>query len=173
MSVVLVLLTTLFCSPAFAEAPGVAGTLEQSSSATPKEKAEFATSAVKEIDAAVNTVQKLLDQASKEKNTEEIDCLQRKLTPLRALADVSKASSSALGQLLAANDAVHADLEYRKVAVALSKARDFLAEAQACVGETGARRGDAVVSVDDAGVGEELPLAPDELGNVNPPPSPN
>ena len=173
MRLVFVLVAGFLAGPAFADTPGVAGTLEQSSSTTPKEKVDFAASAVKEIDAAVGTVQKLLDQAEKDKNTEQIECLQRKLTPLRALAEVSKTSSNALQQSIASNDAVHADLEYRKIAVALSKARDFLAEAQACVGETGARRGDAVVSVDDAGVGDELPLAPDEIGNVIPDPSPN
>jgi hypothetical protein len=160
-------------APARADTPGVAGTLEQSSSTTAKEKVDFAASAVKEIDAAVVTVQKLLDQAQKEKNTEQIECLQRKLTPLKALAEVSKNSSNALQQFLASNDAVHADLEYRKIAVALSKARDFLAEAQACVGETGARRGDAVVSVEEGATGQELPLAPDEIENNDPRVSPN
>lgn len=173
MRLVFLLAVGFLAGPALADTPGVAGTLEQSSAATPKEKVEFAASAVKEIDAAVATTQKLLDQATKDKNTEQVECLQRKLTPLRALSEVSKASSNTLTQLLANNDSVHADLEYRKIAVALSKARDFLAEAQACVGETGARRGDAVVSVDDAGVGDELPLAPDELATITPDPSPN
>lgn len=173
MRLVFLLAAGLLAGPALADTPGIAGSLEQSSSTTAKEKVEFATGAVKEIDAAVATVQKLLDQATKDKNTEQVECLQRKLTPLRALAEVSKASANTLQQFIASNDAVHADLEYRKIAVALSKARDFLAEAQACVGETGARRGDAVVSVDDAGVGEELPLAPDEIATVIPDPSPN
>lgn len=173
MRLSILLAALVVASPAWADTPGVSGTLEQSSSTSPKEKVEFAGSAIKEIEGAVGTVQKLLEQAEKDKNTEQIECLQRKLTPLKALLEVSKTSSNALQQSLAANDAVHADLEYRKIAVALSKARDFLAEAQACVGESGARRGDAVVSVDDAGVGEEIPLAPDETGGEDPKPSPN
>jgi len=167
------LLTMLLAAPAWAETPGVSGTLEQSSSTSPKEKVEFAASAVKEIEGAIATVQKLLDQAEKDQKTEQVECLQRKLTPLKALLEVSKTSSNDLQQALAVNNTVQADLQYRQVAVALSKARDFLSEAQACVGDTGARRGDAVVSVDDAGVGEEIPLAPDETGGETPKPSPN
>jgi len=39
--------------------------------------------------------------------------------------------------------------EFRKVAVALTKAREFLAEAQACAGEAGVERGDASSTVTD------------------------
>ena len=143
-----IVLMLAMVAPARADTPGIAGTLEQSSGTTAKEKVDFAASAVEEITGAVKTVQKLLDQAQKDKNTEAIECLSRKLTPMKALLEVSKTSQNSLQSFLAASDAVHGDLEYRKIAVALSKTRDFLAEAQACVGETGAKRGDAVVSVD-------------------------
>jgi hypothetical protein len=137
----------LFAGVAYADTPGVAGSLEQSSSTSPKEKVEFGTAAVEEISSAVKTVEKLLDQAQKDKNTEAIECLTRKLTPMRALLEVSRQSFNTMQLSLAASDTVHADQEYRKVAVALTKTRDFLAEAQACVGDTGASRGDAVVTV--------------------------
>jgi hypothetical protein len=54
-------------------------------------------------------------------------------------------------QFLAANDLVHADQEFRKVAVALTKSREFLAEAQACAGDADSERGDTTATVTDGG----------------------
>jgi hypothetical protein len=159
-------------APAHADAPGVAGTLEQSATTSPKEKVAFADSALAEIDAAVKTVEKLLEQAEKEKNTEEIECLTRKLTPMRALYEVSQVSSNAMRQALAEDSSVHAAEEYRKVAVALTKTREFLAEAQACVGDTGVNRGATSSSVSTTGdgfVGEEA-VNPDVLDGGDPGP---
>jgi hypothetical protein len=147
MPLVLVVLLTLLGAPARADTPGVVGQLEQSATTSPKEKVAFSEAAVLEIGGAVKTVEKLLDEATKQKNTEEIECLTRKLTPLKALLEVSKASNTAMQSALASSDAVHADQEFRKIAVALTKSRDFLAEAQACVGDAGAKRGNAAITV--------------------------
>lgn len=147
----LLLALALSLAPAEAATPGVAGTLEQSSSTSAKEKVEFARAAVEEIGSAVKTVEKLLEQAQKEKNVEHIECLTRKLTPLRALYEVTRQSNTTMQAALAASDSVHADQEFRKVAVALTKSRDFLAEAQACVGDAGVKRGDASVSINEGG----------------------
>lgn len=147
----LLLLVSAFAlaTPAFAETVGVTGGVEQSSTTSPREKVLFADGAVSEIGAAVKTVEGLLADAEKAKNTEQIECLTRKLTPMRALSEVSSLSSNTMKQALAANDPVHADQEFRKVAVALTKTREFLAEAQACVGETGVQRGQASATVTD------------------------
>ncbi|MDP2317271.1 MAG: hypothetical protein Q8P41_30570 [Pseudomonadota bacterium] len=136
-------------TPSFAQTPAISGELEQSSTTSPKEKTQFADGALAEIDGAVKTVEGLLADAEKEKNVEEIECLTRKLTPMRALLEVSKQSNTTMRQSLAANDAVHADQEFRKVAVALTKAREFLAEAQACTGDAGVERGDSSSTVTD------------------------
>lgn len=157
------------------ESSGVSGALEQTGAASPAEKEAFANAAVTEINAAVHTVEKLLSDAEREKdkNTEAIECLQRKLTPLQALADAAGSSASSLSVAIASGDSVHADQEYRLVAVALSKARDFLAEAHACVGDTGAKEGNTEVSVDDQGTSAEPPLVEDTITDVNPDPSPS
>jgi hypothetical protein len=134
-------------SPAVAQTPGITGELEQSATTSPKEKTEFADAAVAEIEGAVKTVENLLGDAEKEKNVEEMECISRKLTPLRALFEVSRQSSNTMRLSLASNDGVHAEQEFRKVAVALTKAREFLAEAQACTGDTGVERGDSSSTV--------------------------
>ncbi|MES2638241.1 MAG: hypothetical protein V4850_02115 [Myxococcota bacterium] len=141
----------LLAAPAFAQTPGITGELEQSSTTSPKEKTQFTDAALAEIEDSVKTVEALLTAAEKEKNVEEIECLTRKLTPLRALLEVSRQSANTMRLSLASNDTVHADQEFRKVAVALTKAREFLAEAQACVGDTGVDRGDASSTVTDNG----------------------
>ena len=151
MRFVVALILATAAAPAWAATPGVAGELEQSTTTSPKEKVDFTRGAIEEITGAVKTVEKLLEQAQKEKNSEHIECLTRKLTPLRALQEVSKVSNTTMQQALANNDAVHADQEFRKVAVALTKSRDFLSEAQGCVGDTGAQRGDASVAVVESG----------------------
>lgn len=149
----LVLFGALLASPAFAQEAGISGELEQSATTTPREKAEFADGALAEIEGAVKTVETLLKDAesAKDKNIERIECLTRKLTPLKALSEVARQSANSMKQYLAANDGVHADQEFRKIAVALTKAREFLAEAQACVGDSDTERGESSATVTDGG----------------------
>jgi hypothetical protein len=139
----------LGASPAFADTPGIEGTLEQSATTSPKEKVEFARAAVDEIGTSVKTVEKLLEQAEKDEDEEAKECLARKLAAMKSLYEVVKVSNNNMQAALSNSDMTHADLEFRKVAVALSKTREFLAEAHACVGEAGAERGDSAVSINE------------------------
>lgn len=166
------ILSLLAAVPALAQTPGVSGTLEQAGAVSPQEKLAFGTAAVAEIGEAVTAVEELKAEAEKEKQVEVVECLTPKLTTLKALSEVSRGSAASLQQLVGANDTVHADLEYRKIAVALSKARDVLAEAQACAWQSGAKRGEAVVSVDDEEVADDIPLV-DVPTVVEPPYTPN
>lgn len=159
-------LALIIASPAFAEAPGISGSLEQASATTPEEKLGFATDAVGEIDDAVKAVEKLKEQAEKNKQTEVVECINKKLTPLRALAEIARGSKVSLDGYLTARDVAHADLEYRKIAVALTKGRELLAEAQACAWESGVRRGESVVSLDEENP-DEVPL--EEIPDIEPP----
>jgi hypothetical protein len=150
-----------FSGAAAAATPGVTAELEMAGSTSPKEKTEFTRTAVEEMASAVKTVEKLLEQAEKDKNSEHVECLQRKLSPMRALLEVSRASNTVMQQSLAAFEVARAEQEFRKVAVALTKTRDFLAEAQACVGNTGVNRGDASVAITETT--QALVDTPDEV----------
>lgn len=141
----------LLTAPVWAQTPGISGELEQSSTSSPEEKVTFTDAALAEIEASVKTVEALLTAAEKENNVEGIECLTRKLTPLRALLEVSRQSGDTMKQALASNDTVHADGEFRKVAVALTKVREFLAEAQACTAAAGVERGETSATVTDNG----------------------
>lgn len=150
----LVVITLLAGAPAEAATPGVVGELEQSASTTPKQKSEFAAAAVSEIDGAVTTVTKLLETArnAKEPDKEEIQCLEDKLPQLTTIAEVARKTSTSMEQHLAANDLAHADQEYRQLAVLLTRAREFLVEAQQCVKGAGSTKGRTASSLssDDA-----------------------
>ncbi|MBM4390150.1 MAG: hypothetical protein FJ090_03430 [Deltaproteobacteria bacterium] len=150
----LVAITLLVGAPAEAATPGVVGELEQSAGTTPKQKSEFAAAAVSEIDGAATTVSKLLETArnAKDPDKEEIQCLEDKLPQLATIAEVAKKTSTSMEQHLASNDLAHADQEYRQLAVLLSRAREFLVEAQQCVKGAGSTKGKttSTLSSDDA-----------------------
>jgi methyl-accepting chemotaxis protein len=101
-----------------------------------------------------------LEQAQKDKQAEVVECLTKKLTPMRALVDITRASSNTMQTYLAANDGIHADGEFRKIAVALSKVREFLQDALTCGGSTGGKTAASVASinqtVDDLADGAEI-----------------
>ena len=139
-------------APVHAQETGVGGQLEQSSSTTPKEKKDFSTAALAEMQAAAKSVSKLLEQAEKEKDIVKIQCLTKKKAGIQALVEVSESSALSMEQALAEGDSQRADHEFRKVAVALSKVRQFLAEADACVGDAGAAPGVTEVDVTAEGL---------------------
>lgn len=122
-------------APAHAATPGLESTLEQSSTATPKEKAQNATEMVSAIEAAVTTVSKLLETAKNEKpkNEEMIKCLEDKLPQLSTIKDIAGRTHTSMKSNLAQNDAVHADHDYRQLAVLHGRALEILAAAQQCV----------------------------------------
>ena len=157
----LLLALTLGTSPVVAATPGVVGELEQSAETTPKQKAEFVASALSEIAAAVTTVEKLLESSrnSKEKDKEEIQCLEEKLPQMKTIHEVTKKTNTSMEGHLASGDLTHGDQEYRQVAVLLSRAREFLAEAQQCVkgaGKTTGKTASTLSQDDSANTIEEI-----------------
>jgi hypothetical protein len=128
----------LAAAPAHAATPGLESTVEQSSTATPKEKAQNAAEMAAAIDAAVTTVTKLLETAKndKPKNEEMIKCLEDKLPQLTTIKDISGRTHTAMKANLASGDMQHADQEYRQLAVLHGRAQELLVAAQQCVKST-------------------------------------
>lgn len=155
----LLALSFLVVAPALADdVPEVSAALEDSSGFGPTEKLAFADAANVEITAAVAEVQELLAKAEKQDDAEAVECVTRKLLPLRALAGVANTSVATLRAAVGAGDMPHADQEFRKVAVALTKARELLAEARTCLGDDSGKAGTSAVSVDEGDLGVEPPL---------------
>lgn len=132
---------------ASAATPGSSGAVEQAPTLSPKEKTEFVRTALEEMGAAVKEVEKMLEQAKKENQQEVVECLKKKLVPMIQLLDVSRQSSNDMQLALSANDSVHAELEFRKVAVGLSKVREFFQEAKTCGGSTAGEKAKSVATI--------------------------
>lgn len=130
-----------------AQAVDLAKQLESTESTSPEEKVRFTRSAIDEMKADVKSVSKLLDGAQKEGDAEAIECVRTKLASIKALLEVTERSDGAMTEALAAKDMARADHEFRKVAVALSKVRQFVAESETCVGQKAVASGATQVQV--------------------------
>ena len=123
-----------FWMPGAAHAQGtdeIRGQLEQSGATNPKEKFSFTERAISEIQAAERSMSKALEQAEKDKDPVAIQCLTKKLSSTRALLEVSMAAQARMDEAIQLGQTDRADHEFRRIAVALSKERQFLAEAEA------------------------------------------
>lgn len=157
MLAVLVTAAALSVSPALAQdsTSGVSGDLERTASATPQEKLQYASDAVEELGGAVQQTQKLMDDARKAGETEQIECLGERLSQLKALSQVTEAAEISMKEALEVGNQERASHEMRKIAVALSKARQLSAEAQACMDDQGAISGNTQVTSEGGFEGEE------------------
>jgi len=120
---------------AHAQGTDASGQLETAATTSPKEKIDFATGALTEMAAGEKTVRKMLEQAQKEGESADsrVVCLNNKLASIRALQEVSDGANRSMQESMAANQNELADFHFRKIAVALTKVRQFVAEAEACM----------------------------------------
>jgi DNA-binding phage protein len=114
------------------EPTGVSSEVERTASTSPQEKISYAESSNNEIREAEKTISRLLEQARKDGDAEAIECLINKLTSVRALLQVSESAEVSMRDAIAAGEDEKANHEFRKIAVAVSKTRQLMAEAQRC-----------------------------------------
>lgn len=148
---------------------GIRGELEQAAETTPEEKVRFVERVLEEMKGAVRETGKLLESAEKSKDVVRMQCLNQKLTSIRALLAVSEQASGAMQNALVAAENQSADHEFRKIAVALSKVRQFNAEADACLGAVGTQPGAIEIEVEEGTVlaGDSDDTEPMEDGNTD------
>lgn len=130
---------------------GVTSELERTANTTPEEKSAYADAAVIEIGDAASSIARLLDVARRGADAEVVSCLTHRLTAVRALQAVSENARVAMNDALSSNALDKADHEFRKIAVALSKSRMLLAEAQRCDSDQAIASGDTLIDtiIDD------------------------
>lgn len=139
-------------APVFAQEPaGVSSQLERTASTTPQEKLAFSSSANAEIAEALKTIGRLIEQSRGDANAEVLQCLTSRQTAVRALQQVSTQAEGSMQLALAAGESEKADHEYRKTAVALSKSRMMVAEANGCVSEGDLQSGQTMVDWNEDG----------------------
>ena len=99
-----------------------------------------------------------MEDAEREHDLVRSNCLTKKQAAVTALVEVAEQAQAQMNSNLAAGDIDKADFEFRKVAVALSKARQFSAEADACLGDSGTEPGvtDVQVTVEGLADGDDL-----------------
>ena len=161
-------LALTFGAPVAAQDGEVSGQLEVTSATSAKEKLDFARDALAEMDSTKKRAEKLLDQAERGGEGDQIQCVRLKLASIKTLKQVSERAQSNMSEAIASENDLLADHEFRKIAVALSKVRQFIAEAEACMGEVGSADGSTEVSVNKEGISdaEETEPLTGEIGTV-------
>ncbi len=155
------------CSPAAVAQDGTAS-VEAAAQTSPKEKLDFARNAITEMSDSLKSVEKFLEQATRDGDEELIQCVRIKQASVKALLDVSERANESMQEALASGNDGRAEHEFRKIAVSLSKIRQFTAEAEACIGQDGVTEGTTEVDVDVKGItdGDETTSGDDIDGVV-------
>ena len=144
----------LLVGAAPASAQGLGGTVEISRSGDPREMAQYVRSALEEMMSGLKAVSKLADAARREGDDEMVQCVQARLSNIRALLMVSERANGALKEAVGSSNVQRAEHEFRKVVVSLAKVRQFTAEADACMGDAGTTPGTSEVQVTQSGLTE-------------------
>ena len=136
--------------PTFAQ--GMGGSVEIARSADPREMAQYVRSALEEMMGGLKDVSRLSDQARREGDDEMVQCVQARLSNIRALLMVSERANGAMKEFAGTSQVQRVEHEFRKVVVSLAKVRQFTAEAEACMGDSGKTLGTSEVQVTQAGL---------------------
>lgn len=138
-----------------------------------KEMLDYSRSANGEIASAVKATEKALETANRGGDAGDIDCVKKRLASIQALQGVAQRATDELtGELAGAG--AKANHYLGRIAIALSRVRQYASEAQACAGDQDAIEGttDIQVSADAIAEGDDTApmLGSDALvGEVNPP----
>ncbi|NOY26628.1 MAG: hypothetical protein GXP62_12205 [Oligoflexia bacterium] len=103
--------------------------------------------ALSEMTGADQAVGKNLDSAERAGDASGAECIRDRYSKISALIAVSSRAQTDMNTALASKQDARADHEYRKIQVALTKARQFRAEALACQGEGAVADGQTQVTV--------------------------
>lgn len=109
--------------------------LEKIKKIPPAEKRKIAANHVAESKRLLGTVTGVLKEAREKKDIIRINCVNEKLTRIKALARSAEMSELYLREALTKKDTKTTNHAYRKIAIALQKIRTLKAEAEQCIGE--------------------------------------
>jgi hypothetical protein len=140
--------------------------LEQSSETSPAEKKEFVSDANNEMEAAVKKLTKAMSDAEREREAVQLNCLSKKLSSARTLSEVAETASKAMNIAIDENNLDKAEHEFRKIAVALQKTREFVAEGVACWADAGSAQGVTSVDVSRGNLDDEDDTEPLDDGST-------
>lgn len=101
-----------------------------------RQKLEFADEALKEMRDSVRRVERMAEDARRQKDIILLNCLYGRLASLRALLKIGEQASTDLRLGLEKENADLVDEQFRRLAVARERAVQESVDADACVGET-------------------------------------
>jgi hypothetical protein len=101
----------------------------------PAQKQENAAKYVAESKQLLANVNGVLKEAREKKDIIRINCVNEKLTRIKALARSAEMADLYLREALTKKDAKTASHSYRKITIALQKIRALKSEAEQCIGE--------------------------------------
>jgi hypothetical protein len=144
---------------------------EEVASTSPKEKMQFVQTAIDQMKTWSGEVEKLLSDAEKDKDDIRVQCLNKKLTTMRTLLEITQAAKVTMSTALSAGENERAEHEYRKIRVALDKSQQYRVEADACIGVVNEGPGSTAVTVTGAGLisdkGTEDPFAGEDVPEID------
>ncbi len=115
---------------------GISSELDRAATTSPEEKIAYSEASNAEIAQAIRTVEKLRESSEREgASTDTLQCINSRLASMKILATVARESDLRMREALSAGEMPRADLEFRKIAIAVGKTRGLLAEAYTCTGE--------------------------------------
>jgi hypothetical protein len=144
----------LWSGPVLAQGASDVDALPLGAKASPEQMQGFVARSIEEMVNGVKSMNKMVSQARREGDEEKVACLESRLSYVRALLMVSERANGAMKEAVAGGLSSRSEHEFRKVAVAVSKVRQFLAEAETCLGEEGTTPGTTELDVDDPGLKE-------------------
>jgi len=109
--------------------------LEKINKIPPAEKLETAAKHVAESKQLLGAVTGVLKEAREKKDIIRINCVNEKLTRIKALMRSVEMSELYLREALAKKDQKTADHSYRKITIAFQKIKALKTEAEQCIGE--------------------------------------
>jgi hypothetical protein len=144
-------LSLVSVGPAFADA-GAASEMS-GQNLTTKQKKEFGTKAVSELEASVRKLLKMVEDAQKANNLILLNCLNDKLGLIRGAQKAASDAEFALSEAAARENVDLIEHNFRKLYIARDQGMTLAAEADACVGQVGSFPGQTrmVVNVDGGG----------------------
>lgn len=140
--------------------------LERASTITSAEMSANAPRFLEEITSIAASLRKLDASAASKANVgESTPCVAQAASSSSALEAVSQAAYGAFSSAMSQGAADRASFEYRKMAIALTKARELLAQAEACASLLGSRGGSSKTKLTGApsASADDMKALPDDM----------
>lgn len=146
--------------------PGVEDVLAQPQPLSDRDKLAYAQETLHEIARGVDRVQKDADDAKKDRDILKLNCLNEKLSDLKALQQVAETANAQMEAAVQKAQDEDADHEFQRIVIVRKRVADLVAKAGECTGEGLLQSGEGQTRVDVIGSDITDVLDPDDTSDV-------